>query len=192
MFLDPRGADDLFTPEALAETSVDPRRHVLDLFDRAGPRSLVDHMLYVDLKSYLSDNCLAKVDRMSMACSLEARVPLLDHELVELAFRMPDHLKVQGRRTKVGLKRVAERRLPHECVHRPKEGFSIPIKHWLRTSLRPLLTDLLSPARLRAQGIFEPDSVARLVKEHLEGGENHSHLLWSMMVFQDWSDRWLS
>ncbi|MEJ2539641.1 MAG: asparagine synthase (glutamine-hydrolyzing) [Gemmatimonadota bacterium] len=192
MFLDPGGADALFTPEALREMRVDPRRHVLDLFDGAGHRSLVDRMLYVDLKSYLPDNCLAKVDRMSMACSLETRVPLLDHELVELAFRMPAHLKLQGRRTKVGLKRVAERRLPRECVHRPKEGFSIPIKHWLATSLQPLMIDLLSPARLRAQGIFEADVVERLMREHLEGHENHSHLLWSLMVFQDWRDRWLS
>ena len=192
MFLDPDRAHALFTPEAGGEMREHADQHILDLFDRAGPRSLVDRMLYVDMKSYLSENCLAKVDRMSMACSLEARVPLLDHELVELAFRMPDRLKVRGRRTKVGLKRVAARKLPRACVYRPKEGFSIPIKRWLRTSLQPLMTDLLSAERLRSEGVFDPDCVTALMREHLEGRENHSHLLWSLMVFQDWRARWLS
>jgi asparagine synthase (glutamine-hydrolysing) len=191
LFLDPDRAGTLFTSDALARMETPANQHVTDLFHRAGPRSAVDRMLYVDMKSYLADNCLPKVDRMSMACSLEARVPLLDHELVELAFRLPDRLKLRGRETKVGLKRVAARRLPRECVYRPKEGFSIPIKEWLRTSLKPLMTDLLSPDRLRSQGILDPGSVQTLMREHLEGRDNHSHLLWSLMVFQDWRDRWL-
>ena len=192
LFLDPERAHALFTPGALTSMEVPANRHVLELLDRAGPRSAVDRMLYVDLKSYLSDNCLPKVDRMSMACSLEARLPLLDHELVALAFRLPDRLKLSGRQTKVALKRVAARKVPADCVYRAKEGFSIPIKAWLGTSLKPLMTDLLSPDRLRRQGLFEPLTVETLMDEHLEGRENHSHLLWSLMVFQDWTDRWLS
>jgi asparagine synthase (glutamine-hydrolysing) len=192
LFLPPETTGTLFASDALVEMDVPADQHVTELFRRAGPRSAVDRMLYVDLKSYLADNCLPKVDRMSMACSLEARVPLLDHELVELAFRMPDRLKLRRRNTKIALKRVAERRLPRECVYRQKEGFSIPIKSWLRTSLKPLMTDLLSAERLQAQGIFDPGSVQTLMSEHLDGRNNHSHLLWSLMVFQDWRDRWLS
>ena len=125
-----------------------------------------------------------------MACSLEARVPLLDHELVELAFRVPPELKVRRGRTKVLLKRVAARHVPRECVYRPKEGFSIPLKHWLRGELRPLLEELLSPSRMTEEGLFEPAEVARMKREHLANRANHSHVLWSLMLFQLWRRRW--
>ena len=164
--------------------------HVRALFGRAGDRGELDRGLYVDIKSYLVDNCLVKVDRMSMACSLEARVPLLDHELVELAFRVPERLKVRGGRCKILLKRVAARHLPRECVFRPKEGFSIPIKHWLTGELRPLMEELLSPGQLAAEGIFQTGTVDRLMREHLDGRANHSHILWALMVFHDWRRRW--
>jgi asparagine synthase (glutamine-hydrolysing) len=190
LFLDPERP--LFTNAAARVMSAEPAEHIVELFRRAGPRGALDRMLYVDLGSYLPENCLHKVDRMSMACSLEVRVPLLDHELVELAFRMPERLKIRGRRAKVALKRVAARRVPRECVYRRKEGFSIPIKNWLRSELEPLMRDLLSPDRIRADGLFDEASVGRLVDEHVRGEHNHSHLIWSLMVFHDWQRRWLS
>jgi asparagine synthase (glutamine-hydrolysing) len=180
----------LFTPEALGVVTTPPSKHVLDLLDEAGGRDEISRCLYVDMKSYLVDNCLVKVDRMSMACSLEARVPLLDHELVELALRIPGEYKVRGDATKPLLKRVAARHVPAECIYRPKEGFSIPIKHWLRTTLKPLMQELMAPSRIAADGIFRVDTVERLVREHLDGRANHSHALWSLMVFQDWKRRW--
>jgi asparagine synthase (glutamine-hydrolysing) len=180
----------LFTPEALAEMVTPAEQHILDLRDRAVGRDDLDQSLYIDLKSYLVDNCLVKVDRMSMACSIESRVPLLDKELVELAFRVPSDLKISGGRTKDLLKRVAERHVPRECVYRPKEGFSIPIKHWLRTEFRPLMEELLASSRVAADGVFDPGTVQRLKTEHLDGSANHSHVLWSMLVFQDWQARW--
>ncbi|MGH7573327.1 MAG: asparagine synthetase B family protein, partial [Gemmatimonadota bacterium] len=180
----------LFTPEALAHVRTPAGEHVRRLFREAGDRPHVDRWLYVDLRSYLVDNCLVKVDRMSMACSLEARVPLLDHELVELAFQVPAELKVHRGRTKILLKRVAARHVPPECVYRPKEGFSIPLKHWLRDGLRPLMEDLLSPTRLGQGDLFEAEEIDRLKREHIEGRANHSHLLWSLMVFEMWRRRW--
>lgn len=180
----------LFTPAAHEALAPDVGAHIRDLFEASGPRPDLDRGLYVDAKSYLSDNCLAKVDRMSMACSLEVRVPFLDPDLVELAFRVPPRLKTAGGRTKPLLKRVAARHVPHECVYRPKEGFSIPMKHWLRGELRPLLEDLLDSGRLRNDGIFQVATVERLKREHLAGDANHSHLLWTLMVFQDWRSRW--
>jgi len=117
-------------------------------------------------------------------------VPLLDPELVELAFRMPPRLKVQGGRTKVLLKRVAARHVPKECVYRPKQGFSIPIKNWLGRELRPLTDELLSSDRLRREGLFRVETVERLRREHDAGRANHSHVLWSLLVFQDWRTRW--
>ena len=126
-----------------------------------------------------------------MAVSLEARVPYLDKELVELAFRVPDALKVFNGKTKVLLKRVAARHVPVECVYRPKEGFSIPIKNWLGSELRPLMEDLLDDKRLKVEGLFQPATVKRLKREHLKGHANHSHVLWSLIVFQAWRKRWL-
>lgn len=180
----------LFTSEAVEAMGSPAERHILELREQAVDRDELDQSLYIDLKSYLVDNCLVKVDRMSMACSLESRVPLLDRELVELAFRVPSELKISGGRTKDLLKRVAARHVPRECVYRPKEGFSIPIKHWLRTEFRPLMEELLSPGRISEEGIFDNDTVQRLKTEHLDGKANHSHVLWSMLVFQDWRGRW--
>ncbi|HKY60812.1 MAG TPA: asparagine synthase (glutamine-hydrolyzing) [Gemmatimonadota bacterium] len=190
LFLDEDERRDLFTPEALAAVRTPVGQHIRRLFDDAGDRPRVDRWLYVDLRSYLVDNCLVKVDRMSMACSLEARVPLLDHELVELAFQIPPELKVDRGRTKILLKRVAARHVPAECVYRPKEGFSIPLKHWLRDGLRPLMEELLSPARVGQGGLFEAEEIDRRKREHLEGRANHSHLLWCLMVFEMWRRRW--
>ena len=126
-----------------------------------------------------------------MAVSLEARVPLLDKELVELAFQIPDHLKVSGNKTKVLLKKVASRHVPASCIYRPKEGFSIPIKNWLKTDLKPMMERLLDKQTISAEGIFRPDTVSRLMREHLSDSANHSHMLWALMMFQAWKKRWL-
>jgi asparagine synthase (glutamine-hydrolysing) len=190
IFLDDAAREGLFTADALSAISTPAGAHIVELAARAGSRDAVDRALYVDLFSYLPENCLAKVDRMSMAVSLEGRVPLLDHEVVELAFSAPSSLKVRGAATKILLKEVAARRVPRKCVYRRKEGFSIPIKNWLGGELRPLMEDLLSPAHLAEQGLFRTGAVERLKREHLEGAANHSHVLWTLMVFQDWRRRW--
>jgi asparagine synthase (glutamine-hydrolysing) len=181
---------ELFTAEARAEITSPVGAHLADLQRQAGGRDARDRALYMDLRSYLVDNCLVKVDRMSMACSLEARVPLLDKTLVELAFRMPSPLKYSARRTKILLKRVARRHVPEECVYRPKQGFSIPIKTWLREDFRPLTEEFLARDRIAAEGLFEPAMVEQLKREHLENRANHSHVLWALLVFEDWRQRW--
>jgi asparagine synthase (glutamine-hydrolysing) len=180
----------LLTEEARRSVVTPVGAHVLALQDEARDRDAADRASYVDFSSYLVDNCLTKVDRMSMACSLEARVPLLDREVVELAFRLPAHLKYDQSRTKILLKRVAARHVPRECVYRPKEGFSIPIKNWLKEEFRGLLTQFLAPGRLRDARLFDPAAVGRLCQEHLENRANHSHLLWSLLVFETWRERW--
>jgi asparagine synthase (glutamine-hydrolysing) len=181
----------LFTPSALAEIQTPASSHILNLFDQAGDRQPLNRSLYVDVKSYLCDNILTKVDRMSMAVSLEARVPYLDPDLVELAFRMPTHLKVHHGQTKVLLKAIAARHVPKNCIYRPKQGFSIPIKKWLSTQFRPLLEEYLNAQDIRQQGIFQPNTVEQLKAEHLSGIANHSHILWSLIVFQAWRRQWL-
>jgi len=181
---------DLFTMEACRQQSRPPISHIESLFSENTGREETNQQLYVDMKSYLADNCLVKLDRMSMACSLEARVPFLDHELVETASQIPGHLKVDRGRTKVLLKKVAARHVPHHCIYRSKQGFSIPLKKWLRTRFRALLEELLSPQCLSREGLFQVETVERLKEEHLQGRVNHSHLLWSLLVFQDWRQRW--
>jgi asparagine synthase (glutamine-hydrolysing) len=181
---------ELFTPDALATMSTSIGEHILELGPPGAKCSPTDHALYTDVKSYLCDNILTKVDRMSMACSLEARVPYLDHELVELAFQIPSEFKIRGNRTKVLLKSIAARYVPQECVYRKKEGFSIPMKQWLRTTFLPLMNELLNPHRIASEGIFNAHVVEGLKREHLAGLANHAHILWSMIVFQDWRRRW--
>ncbi|MFO7901848.1 MAG: asparagine synthase (glutamine-hydrolyzing) [Pirellulaceae bacterium] len=180
----------LFTEEALGEMPTPVGDHIEHLAGQATGRDEIDRALYVDLKSYLVDNCLVKVDRMSMAASLEARVPFLDRELVELALQIPSRLKVARGRTKILLKQVASRHVPRDCVYRPKEGFSVPIKHWLKTDLRPHMEELLASTRLQQAGLFNVGTVERLKAEHLADRANHSHILWSLMVFEDWRTRW--
>ncbi|MFA9479106.1 asparagine synthase (glutamine-hydrolyzing) [Phycisphaerales bacterium AB-hyl4] len=180
----------LFQPDALAQLTTPPGEHIERLMQQADGADELDKALYVDIKSYLADNCLVKMDRMSMTASLEARVPLLDKDLVELAFAMPSNLKVAGGQTKALLKSVAARHVPPRCVYRPKEGFSIPIKHWLKREFRPLMEDMLAPDRIREQGIFDASTIERLKHEHLTDRANHSHLLWTLIVFHDWRQRW--
>jgi asparagine synthase (glutamine-hydrolysing) len=155
-------------------------------FRRATTFDPLAQQQYVDIKTYLVDDILTKVDRMSMAASIEARVPLLDHRIVEFALSLPPHYKLQRGRTKLALRRAMRGRLPEVVLNRPKQGFSIPLKHWLRGSLQPLMTDLLSSDCVRRRGYFSPQAVNRMVAEHLEGRANHSHRLWALMVFELW------
>ncbi len=190
LFTGPALRRQLFTPDAYRALGTPVEAHILALAAEAGTRSDLDRELYVDLKSYLSDNCLVKIDRMAMACSLEGRVPLLDPELIELAFSVPAALKLHRGETKPLLKRVAARHVPRECVYRPKQGFSIPIKNWLDGELRPLVDDLLGSDRIGREGLFQVETVERLRREHSSGLANHSHVLWSLLVFEDWRSRW--
>jgi asparagine synthase (glutamine-hydrolysing) len=191
VFLDEPGRDRLFTADARSAMTTPVGDHIARLMQEAGDRAPLARGLYVDLMSYLPDDILTKVDRMSMAVSLESRVPFLDRELVELAFQVPDRLKIRDGVSKWILKRVAERYIPRETAWRPKEGFSVPLKQWLVGAYRELMEELLGESRIRGDGVFEWDEIARLRNEHLAGRRNHSHQLWAVMMFQCWQDRWL-
>jgi len=123
-----------------------------------------------------------------MATSLETRAPFLDADVMELAFSMPGHLKVRGNERKIILKQALKGILPDSILFRKKEGFSIPMKQWLRRELQPLMRDLLSRDRLARRGLFEPAEVERLMQEHVDGRANHAHQLFSLMVFERWAD----
>lgn len=151
--------------------------------------SCFDHLAqqqYVDVKTYLADDILTKVDRMSMAVSIEARVPLLDYHIVEFALNLPAHMKLNGARTKSILRQTVKNLVPNLVLEKPKEGFSIPMKHWLRGSLKTMMLDLLSKDSLQKHGYFNHQVIAGWIKEHLDGRVNHSHRLWGLMVFEMW------
>ena len=155
-------------------------------FQRAGAFDRLAQQQYVDLKTYLADGILTKVDRMSMAVSLEARVPLLDHRIAEFALNLPSTMKLNGSRTKIIMRRAVKRLVPDLVIDKPKEGFSIPMKHWLCSSLKPMMLDLLSSDTLKRRGYFNPQTVSSWIQEHLDGRVNHSHRLWALMVLELW------
>jgi len=146
----------------------------------------LDRTMYVDLNTYLVDDVLTKVDKMSMAVSLEARVPLLDHQLIEFAATVPSSLKLRGRTSKYLLRRVLERRIPRAILERPKHGFEAPINEWLRGPLAPMAADLLLDRRLGERGLFRPREVERLWQEHRSRRANHSHRIWQLLMLELW------
>ena len=126
-----------------------------------------------------------------MANSLETRVPFLDHRMVEFAASVPSNLRLKGMTSKYLLKRAMAHKLPSEIVHRRKEGFSIPMKNWLKEDLRPMMEDYLSESRLRKGGFFNPQYIQSLMSEHIKGNANHAHQLWSLMMFEIWKEKYL-
>ena len=146
----------------------------------------VDRALLVDVQTYLLDDILTKVDRMSMAVSLEARVPLLDHHLVEFAASVPMGLKIHGGRGKHLLRRFLEGRVPKQIIDRPKQGFAAPTGEWLRGPLAPMAADLLLGPRFRSRGIFSAPAVTRLWQEHQSRRRDHRHRLWSLLMLELW------
>jgi len=146
----------------------------------------LDRALYVDVNTYLVDDILTKVDKMSMAVSLEARDPLLDHTLLEFAATIPSSLKLKKGRSKHLLRRLLERYVPASIAHRPKQGFAAPVGDWLRGPLSGMVTDLLQDGRLRDRGIFEPGEVRKLWVEHRTKEHDHTHRLWSLVMLELW------
>jgi asparagine synthase (glutamine-hydrolysing) len=155
-------------------------------FRRASWLDPLAQQQYVDIKTYLADDILAKVDRMSMATSIEARVPLLDHRIVEFALNLPASYKLRCGRTKLILQQAMRDRLPEVVLNRRKQGFSVPLKQWLREPLQPLMRDLLSSECIRRRGYFDPRPIGQWMSEHLQGTANHSHRLWALMAFELW------
>jgi len=192
MYLNSAHARSLFTDDASPAVSAPLDRHLAEMLEGEKPPAGIDRALRADYASFLADDILVKLDRSSMATSLEARVPYLDKEVVELAFRMPPSLKIRGGTGKWVLKQVAGRHLPREIVQRPKEGFSAPIKQWLSGRGRPLMEELLDERSISNAGLFRPDRVRTLKREHLDGRRNHAHVLWSLMIFHAWQRRWLA
>ena len=151
---------------------------------------LLERMQFLDLVTYLPDDILTKVDRASMAVALEARVPLLDHRVVEFAWRIPRQTLMRNGISKWPLRQVLYRHVPRELIERPKTGFAIPLGEWLRGPLREWAESLLSEKRLRDGGLLSVTNVRRTWAEHLSGRHNWQYLLWDVLMLEAWRERW--
>jgi asparagine synthase (glutamine-hydrolysing) len=152
---------------------------------------VLSRLMRVDLRTYLPDAMLTKVDRASMANSLEVRVPLLDHRVVEFTSKLPESLKYRNGSGKYLLKKLLAQYVPMALFERPKMGFGVPIDLWFRKDLKTHLLDYLSPERLKREGRFNHVLVEQKIKEHLAGQKNHQYRLWSILMWEMWRERWL-
>lgn len=170
---------------------LDPYEDVTAAAAELPETSSVNRLIYQHCKFYLADQNLVAVDRASMACGLEVRAPFLDRSLVELAGRIPAHFKLRGWTTKYLLKRALRGALPKEVLTRRKQGFGVPIGPWLRGPLRGVLEERLEPERVARLGLFDPATTGRLVAEHREGRRDHRKILWALIMFDAWREKYV-
>jgi asparagine synthase (glutamine-hydrolysing) len=181
----------LLTQEVLRNTDDDIYREARLMFDECDSTDVVERMQSIDTRLYLAEDILTKVDRASMAVSLEVRAPFLDPRVAEFAASLPSNYKLRGRKTKYILKRSIEDYLPSFVTRRAKKGFGVPVAEWLKDKLRPLARDLLSPERVRRAGVFDPEYVTKLQDEHERGTANHRKLLWTLLMFELWHESFI-
>ncbi|KXK01485.1 MAG: asparagine synthase [Acidobacteria bacterium OLB17] len=179
----------LLTREVRESTNADIYADAHRIFSESPVDDALAKMQYLDVNLYLAEDILTKVDRAAMRVSLETRAPFLDPRIADFAFSLPAKYKLRGSSGKVILKKAVEQMLPKAILDRPKKGFGIPIAAWLRGRLNPLLHEMLSPQRLREQGIFEPEYVAQMISAHEQGLASYHKELWTLLVFQLWGDR---
>src|SRR2546421_2426003 len=176
----------LLTPEARERIGEpEPYRVVTEYLERTDARGLLDRLLYVDMKTYLHE-LLMKQDQMSMAASIESRVPFLDHKLVEYTARLPRRLKLRGWTTKYILRRAMKGVLPEEILRRPKMGFPVPVGAWFRGRFRHVVDEYVLGERAASRGLFDSVFVREVVARHQSGAEDHSERLWSLVNFEMW------
>ncbi len=161
------------------------------LFEKTLNWPIQSRLMYIDKHTYLPDAMLTKIDRASMAVSLEVRVPLLDHRVIEFTSLIPDDLKYKNKTGKYILKKLLQRYIPKEFFDRPKMGFGVPIGEWFRGKLKDLLLDYLSDDRLRHEGIFNIRYINRIINEHLFKNVNHQYRLWTLLMWEMWREKWL-
>lgn len=180
----------LFSPSLLSHARETISQYAARFFNECNSSEYMDRIMYVDTRLWLPDDLLVKVDRATMAHSLEARVPYLDHHFVQTCARLPPDLKQHGSVTKFILKKIAERYLPHDIVHRRKQGFVMPLSEWLGGELQADVRLALSPQRLGRRNLLTSGALQRLLDQHYRGQRNHSGRLWALWVLERWFERY--
>jgi asparagine synthase (glutamine-hydrolysing) len=181
----------LLTPEVLSASDGDVYRGARLMLAECDSADIVEQLQSIDTRLYLAEDILTKVDRASMAVSLEVRAPFLDPRVAEFVASLPANYKLRGRRTKYILKRAIKDLLPPFVARRGKKGFGVPVAEWLKGKLQPLARDLLSPARVHRAGVFNPAYVTKLQDEHERGVANHRKLLWTLLMFELWHESFI-
>ncbi|MDQ3180360.1 MAG: asparagine synthase (glutamine-hydrolyzing) [Acidobacteriota bacterium] len=181
----------LLTKDVLANSSGDIYKGAKNLLKITDAQTEVERMQFLDINFYMAEDILTKVDRASMAVSMEVRAPFLDPRVAQFAASLPLEYKLRGSKGKYILKKAVEPLLPKNILHRPKKGFGIPIAEWLKGRLNPLMHDLLAPDRLKNQGLFDEKFVRKLIREHETNVASHHKQLWTLLVFQLWFDNFL-
>ena len=187
----PDEQEQLLTADALQQTESDIYREARQRVEECDNDDTVTRMQSLDTRLYLAEDILTKVDRASMAVSLEVRAPFLDPRVAEYAASLPGNYKLRGHKTKYILKKAVHELLPPFVTRRGKKGFGVPVAEWLKFNLRPLARDLLSPERVRRAGVFNPEYVSRLQDEHERGVANHRKLLWTLLMFELWHESFI-
>ncbi|HEX9960774.1 MAG TPA: asparagine synthase (glutamine-hydrolyzing) [Pyrinomonadaceae bacterium] len=178
---------ELYTENFKQKTSADSTASVLqNWFSKANGAGAIDAMLLTDTMTYLPNDLLVKVDIASMANSLEARSPFLDHKVIEFAASLPEKIKVRGTETKYLLKKAASRVVPREVLYRRKMGFGIPVGYWLRNEMKDFMFETLLSEKSFKRGLFKPETVQRLVAEHVAEKQNHTYPLWTLLMLELW------
>ena len=184
----------VFSPQFIHDGMLNhsPEDDFCEVFDRAAANDVVSRLQYVDAQTYLPGDILTKVDRMSMATSLEVRAPLLDHVFAEIAASIPIQLKIAGTECKSILKLLAERLgVPRSAIYRKKQGFAVPLVHWFRQELRREVAESLLDSRTMARGYFNRRGIERMLEEHFSGRRDRSEALWVLLVFELWQRNFL-
>jgi asparagine synthase (glutamine-hydrolysing) len=189
---DTEAKQDLYSANFLHETQSIRAADILSpWFARANGAGIVDAALLADINTYLPNDLLVKVDIATMAVSLEARSPFLDHHLIEFAASLPEKFKLRGMTTKYLLKRMLKKLLPAENLDRRKMGFGVPIGHWFRGKLQPFLRETILSEKALNRGLFRPEAVSQLVDLHTRGQQDHSHRLWTLLMLELWFERFI-
>jgi asparagine synthase (glutamine-hydrolysing) len=173
-------------PQDIVINGKDPVTAITDTTSWPRVSDFTHRMMHIDMETYLPGDILTKVDRAAMGVSLEGRIPLLDKDIIEFAWRIPYHMKVRDGRGKWLMREVLYKHVPKKLIDRPKRGFGIPLEHWLRGPLREWAEDLLSEARLKREGFFHPAPIRQKWAEHLSGTRNWHFYLWDVLMFQAW------
>jgi asparagine synthase (glutamine-hydrolysing) len=190
--LDRKTKSELYTKEMVHETrNFDPANWLSPWFARANGAGVVDASLLADTMTYLPNDLLVKVDIASMAVSLEARSPFLDHHVMEFAASLPEHLKLRGLTSKYLLKRVLKKLVPIENLNRAKMGFGIPIGHWFRGQMKRFLAETLLSEKALSRGLFKRTEVVRIFELHTRGERDYAHQLWTLLMLELWFQRFI-